>query len=269
MRTRRKIVVNVVMQVALLFGAVSVCAAFPSGYTLEQSGTGFASLSSNQFHSSPQSMHMGTVTTSDTSAIVFGGGQTLDTITQLSYWMYPVATGTASEDAPWVAIYLDDRPNRTLSDWFTDYGNSSSDVYYLQGEPYYAYSFPTLNTWQKVDAFGATPLKWESLEYYAHPHDAPTLADYISGAAMDFTTVNYSHQHFATRTYGGLYVVAIKIRMGSGSPWTNTEAYVDDVTIGNYYEPFGSLISIPALSEVGLAALGALLFLAGVYFLKR
>ena len=268
MRTRR-IMLNVFMPVALLFGAVSVCAAFPSGYTLEQSGTGFAALSSSQFRSAPQSMHMGTVTTTDTSAIVFGGGTTLGSITQLSYWMYPVATGTASEDAPWVAIYLDDRPNRTLSDWFTDYGNNSSDVYYLQGEPYYAYGFPTLNTWQEVNAFGATPLTWESLEGPSHPHDAPTLADYLSGAAENFTTTNYSNQQFASRTYGGLYVVAIKIRMGSGGPWTNTGAYVNDVTISSYYEPFGSLVSVPALSDVGLAALGALLLLAGAYFLKR
>jgi len=251
---------NVFMPVALLFGAVSVCAAFPSGYTLEQSGTGFAALSSSQFRSAPQSMHMGTVTTTDTSAIVFGGGTTLGSITQLSYWMYPVATGTASEDAPWVAIYLDDRPNRTLSDWFTDYGNSSSDVYYLQGEPYYAYGFPTLNTWKKVDAFGATPLTWVSLESSGSPHTAPTLAEYIAGA---------EGSSYGSREYGSLYIVAIKIRMGSGTPWTNTEAYVDDVTISSYYEPFGSLVSVPALSDVGLAALGALLLLAGAYFLKR
>ena len=54
-----------------------VFAAYPTGYTLEQTATGFAALSVLQSHSPTTSVRMGTVTTTDRAAIVFHGGVTL------------------------------------------------------------------------------------------------------------------------------------------------------------------------------------------------
>ena len=120
----------------------------------------------------------------------------------------------------------------------TDYLNSSPDVFYLQAEPYYATGNPTLNDWDFQDAFGATPLKWVGLESPDFPHDAPPLSAYINGDATDWPVAGHGNQAFASREYGTLYIVAIKIRMGYGGPWVNTLAYVDDVTINDYFEDF-------------------------------
>ncbi len=53
--------------------------------------------------------------------------------------------------------------------------------------------------------------------------------------------------------------------------FANDVAAIDNVRTGTgTFTPLpSSVVAIPALSEVGLAALGALLFLAGAYFLKR
>lgn len=261
-----------ILAVMVVLGSAGVClATSPVSYTLEQSGTGYADLSTVQSYSPVYSVHMGTVTTSDKSAIVFPGGMQLQDITSLSYWTYIINAGSATtpgELAPWMAIYLEDgTPNCTYDSWVTDYGAASPDVYYIQAEPYYATGFPPLDIWQQQDAFGATPLTWVGLESPDLPHEAPTLADYISGDAVTFTTTSHGVQNFASREYGSLYVCAIKIRMGYGSTWANTEAYVDQVNINGAVQSFTT--PVPAVSHLGLAALALALLLAGLVAVKH
>jgi len=214
---------------------IGVVAAYPTGYSLETAGTGFAELSSEQWYSFNRAVKMGTVIGSDRANILFNGGPQLNTIFALSYWGYTVQAGTFGQLAPWIAIYLHTESGKTLTDWFTDYDAGSPNVYFLQAEPYYTYYDhngvnPPLNTWMKWDAFdSAIPLEWESLESTGSPHGAPTLAQYVTGAI----------QYYSSREYGSLYIVAIRIRMGYGGPWVNTLAYVDDVTINDYFENFG------------------------------
>jgi hypothetical protein len=233
---RRYIWVFLIMTLALLIG--TVLAAYPTGYTLETTGTGTAAISQDFSHSTPNSVKMATVVGPvDKAAIVFNGGPTLGSIASLSYWTYTMQAGTFNQLTAWIAIYLHTQPGKTFTDWYNDYLASSPNVYYLQAEPYYTYSdhgggpdiLPTLNMWVKWDAFDPVmPFEWESLEEIGGPHSAPTLAQYIAGAVP-----NYS-----SREYGSLYVCAIKIRMGYGGPWVNTLAYVDDVTISDYFENF-------------------------------
>ena len=89
----KKMLIFIIALFSAYIGTLGVCAAFPPGYYFEQSGTGFAALSNEQSYSPNTSVKMGTVTTSDRSAIVFNGGPQLNTITQLSYWSYSVAAG--------------------------------------------------------------------------------------------------------------------------------------------------------------------------------
>lgn len=249
------------MKRRLMLLAVAAWALVSAGsvfaYTLEQSGTGFAAISSDQFLTPPNSVHIGTVDTDDRAAIVFAGGPQLNSIGSFSYWVYPVARGTEDQLAPWAAIYLNVNPGCTYDSWITDYNNNPNDpnLFYIQAEPYYTTGDPVLDTWQEENAFGPNALMWESLEETEGPHTAPTLSQYISGAVT-----NYS-----SREYGSLYVCSIKIRMGYGSTWVDTEAYVDRINVDGALENFDPAPGpVPALSRIGLAALAVLLLLAGL-----
>ncbi|MFC1882808.1 hypothetical protein ACFL2S_15125 [Thermodesulfobacteriota bacterium] len=213
---------------------------------------GFATLSNEQSQSANTSVKMGTVDTDDRAQIAFNGGPMLNTINQLSYWSYAVQRGTYDQLTAWISIYLHTDPGKTYADWVTDCDANPSKVFYIQAEPYFATSYPALNTWQLQDAFGTAPLKWSSYECaggggYDFPSAAPALADYISGDAMDWSVPGNDNAAFASREYGNLYIAAIKIRIGYGGPWVNTLAYVDDVTINDYFEDFEP----PAYSCVG------------------
>lgn len=241
-----RLVMGALLFAMVLLGSVVVVAAYPTGYYLEQTGTGFAYLSTEQYYSYNTAVKMGTIVGSDRGAIVFSGGPQLSEIYALSYWTYTHQAGTFGQLTAWVAIYLHTEPGKTFAEWVTDYLAGSPNVYYIQAEPYYAKSAnPQLDNWEKWDAFDATyPLKWVGLESPDYPHEAPTLADYISGDAVNFLTPYHGYQSFASREYGTLYIVAIKIRVGYGGPWVNTLVYVDDVIINDYYEDFTIKVSI-------------------------
>ena len=255
----RRLVVAALSVGLVFLGVVEVSAQYPPGYFLEQTGTGFAALSSEQRLSLLESVKMGTVLADDRAAIVFNGGPRLNSINQLSYWTYTTGGGTFGQLTAWVAIYLHVQPNKTYADWVTDYLAASPDVYYLQAEPYYTTGYPVLNTWQLQNAFGASALKWESLESSGSPHTAPTLATYVAGAVPTYSS----------REYGTLYIAAVKIRMGYGGPWLNTQAYVDDVTLNDYFEKFGVSENVPALSTSGVILLVMLTVLASMFVLRR
>ena len=236
---RRIMTVTVVSLFLLNIAVIGAYAQYPSGYALEQSFTGFAMLSNDQSLSPITSVKMGTADdpSQDRAAIVFNGGPVLSSINQLSYYSYSVAAGQFGQLTAWIAIYLHTQPGKTYTEWVSDYLSGSPDVFYIQAEPYYTTGNPVTNAWQRQDAFGINALKWESLESTGSPHTAPTLSDYINGTAG----VDY-----ASREYGSLYISAIKIRMGYGGPWTNTLAYVDDVTINDYFENFEPPPPVPA-----------------------
>ena len=261
------------LRIVVLIGAVGVCGA-AYGYTLEETGTGFAEVvRDGTYLSSPAAVRMGTVDTDDRSAIVFDGGYQLNSLGSLSYWTYPIQLGTFGQLAPWISIYLHPEPGKTMDDWTADYLDADpDDAYYLQAEPYYKNSTnPTPNVWEEQDAFGGTPLKWLSLTSPDYPHEAPPLASYIDGGAMAYATTSHGVQAFATREYGTLYVVAIKIRMGYGGPWADTLAYVDDANIDGVVAAFDETLptDIPAASGWGLAALALTLLVAGVFLVRR
>lgn len=248
---KRKLIIAMIITLFLASVTTGVFATpgYPTGYYLEDSGTGFAEPSSEQYLSYLCSVKMGTIVGNDRGAIVFSGGPTLSEIDALSYWTYTVKAGTYKQLTAWVAIYLHKDPGKTIDDWFADYYGGSPDVYYIQAEPYYPYSdyhgvpdiSATLDMWVKWDAFDPTiPLTWIGLETTGSPHGAPTLADYIAGAIP-----NYS-----SREYGSLYISAIKIRVGYGGPWVDTLCYVDDVTIADYFEDFGLLILEDLKNEI-------------------
>jgi len=225
---RKILMTSITLFLTCILG-MGVTWAYPPGYSFEQTGTGFADLSTAQALSPNTSAKLATVTTDDRAAIVFNGGPQLSTINQLSYSTYTVRAGTYGQLTAWVSIYLHAQPGKSYDDWVTDYLGGSSDVFYIQAEPIYTTGNPVLNTWETQDAFGGTPLKWVGLESPDAPYSAPTLSDYISGAASPT---------YASQAYGSLYVVAIKIRMGYGGPWVDTLAYVDNVTINDYFETF-------------------------------
>jgi len=233
-------IIIVTLFLASITTTIGVVAAYPTGYTLTQTGTGFAELSSEQWYSFNRAVKMGTVVGTDIGNINFNGDGTLNTITALSYWTYTVQAGTFGQLTAWIAIYLHTIPGKTLTDWYTDYYANSPNVFFIQAEPYYTTGNPVLNVWQKQDAFGSTPLKWESLESTGSPHTAPTLAQYMAGAIPTYSS----------REYGTLYISAIRIRMGYGGPWVNTLAYVDDVTINDYFENFGYTDAIAGLEDL-------------------
>jgi hypothetical protein len=241
---------------ATLFLTLTVTAgvsfAYMAGYTLEETPTGFATLSNEQSHSPNTSVKMGTVDTDDIAQIAFSGSgsDTLSTITQLSYWSYAVQRGTFDQLTVWISLYLHTEPNKTYLDWVEDIVAGNGKTFYIQAEPYYATSYPLLNTWQLQDAFDATtPLKWVSNESPDFPSDAPPLAAYISGAAMSWPVPGHGNQIFASREYGTLYIAAIKLRVGYGGPWVNTLAYADDVTINDYFEDFEPALACMSITE--------------------
>lgn len=230
-------------------------AAYPKGYTLKATGTGTCALSFAQFHSAPRSVQMATVVGADTARIGFSGDGTLGTITALSYWVYAVQAGTFSQNTAYIQIYLSSDPSiATYNDWIAAYIANPNDprLEYLQAEPYYTWAdkmggggniIPILNMWTKWDAFGATPLEWESLEeIISLPHNAPTLAQYIAGTGGP---------NYQTFPYGGLTISSIKITMGNGGPWVSTLAYVDDVTINDYFENFGTQVMVTSSPDTG------------------
>jgi hypothetical protein len=231
---KKKIISLVILSFLLTSVAVY---AFPNSYTLWTAGTGTSELSFEQAHSSPRSVKMATIDMMDRGRIIFEDGiSTLIDIDELSYWTYTVQAGTFDQLTAWMGIYLHEEPGKTLDDWYNDY---PSKTYYIQAEPVYTTGNPTLSTWEKQDAYDATyPLRWVGIESPDYPYEAPPLEDYIDGDAVSYTTPYHGVQSFASREYGSLYVCAIIINMGYGGPWANTLAYVDDVTIGDYYEGF-------------------------------
>ena len=260
---------NLIPSICLTFlGVAQVWAQYPTGYTLEQSGTGFAALSTEQYLSRFTSVKMGTVVGTDKAAIVFKGGPQLNSLNSFSYWTYTVGPGLEGQLTAWAAIYLHTQANKTYDDWMADYIGGSPNVFYIQAEPYYATGNPVLNTWQLQDAYGAGALTWVGLESPDYPHSAPPLSAYISGAAMSWPVPGHGNQAFATREYGSLYISSIKIRMGYGGPWVNTLAYVDDVTLAGYLEGFDPA-QVPGLSMPGVIVLLTLTALLSVYVLTR
>jgi len=214
-------------------------------YTLSTQGGGSARYAANLVHSPPYSIELQTAGSSDKADIVFSNGPQLNDINALSYWTYTRSTSYGDLYGgllrPYLAIYLDVSPDTTLGEWNNEMRSGTGGAYYLQAEPAYSdITGLTLGTWEKWDAFAdQKPLRWVSNESPDLPYYAPTLTDYQNGAATNFPTQYFGDQAFASREYGTLYVVAIKVRAGYGAPWANFDGFVDDVAIGNYTESFG------------------------------
>jgi len=201
---------------------------------LQQSGTGVAGWSTEQVHKGAYSVKLTTATTDDYArAYISGEGKTLAEIGSVSFWTY-VTQADNSYVRPWVGIYLDtDATHTTLEQWFTDYYAGNGKAFYIQAEPCYTDGYlGDFNVWQYWDSEGSHPLRWEGLESPDLPYEAPTLQDYISGAAVSYTTPYHGVQSFASREYGTLAVVGIKFMAGYGGTWANFAGYVDDVMIG-------------------------------------
>lgn len=181
---------------------------------LTSTGDGRSNWSDEQAHSGDYSVKMTTPGTADQGRATLPFGSTLGDINSFTYWDYTVNAGTFGQLAIWASIYLDDN------------GDGAWD-YYLQAEPYYTYGPPTLNTWLDYDAYN---MKWESAEGPDCPSSAPTLGDYISGAATTMYCPN-SAGPFASREYGSLDIIKIDMRAGYGGPWAGFIGYTDDVVI--------------------------------------
>ena len=201
-------------------------------------GTGTAAYSYEQSYSGFRSVKLTTTTTDDWARIVFPGdpGITLSSVTKLSYWSLVTSAPGNDRLRPWVGIYLDDD------------GDGAWD-YYIQAEPVYTISpepgaLPNHGTWEYWDAYDSTrPLRWVAYEVDPDlPYEAPTLQDYISGAAVNFLTANHGYQSFASREYGSLTVIKIAFMAGYGSTWANFIGYVDDVTINDFTQSFDCVI---------------------------
>ena len=218
----------------------------PTRYTLYTMDFGTASYSSDEYRSAPTSINLKTIVANDRAEIVFENGPQLKDIDELSYWAYTETTSFGGDYyggilRPYLAIYLHEESGKDLYDWTMDAFSGSDKIYYIQAEPVYTDILGlTIQTWEEYDAFDSTkPLLWVGIESPDLPSWAPTLEDYIDGTATDFPTPFWGNKAFASREYGNLYVVAIKVRAGYGGPWPNFEAYVDDVTINDYDEDFG------------------------------
>jgi hypothetical protein len=217
----------------------------PTRYTLYEVGDGSATYSSDEYVSEPYSIELETVFSTDKAEIVWENGPQLKDIDELSYWAYTEKTTFGSFYGgilrPFLAIYLHETSGKDLDDWYDDVGSGSDKIYYIQAEPVYTDILGlSLQTWEEWDAFDSTkPLRWVGIESPDLPYYAPTLEDYVDGTATSYPTPFWGNQAFASQAYGDLYVVAIKIRAGYGGSWTNFQAYVDDVTIGDYDEDFG------------------------------
>jgi len=73
------------MLTLFLLSTAAIVVAYPTGYTLGQTGTGFAELSTEQYYSPNRAVKMGTITTTDRGEIAFNGGPKLSEISTLSY----------------------------------------------------------------------------------------------------------------------------------------------------------------------------------------
>ena len=259
--------------VLLLTLNVTGIMALGATWELQQGGTGVAEGSTEQAHDSFRSIKLTTVTTSDWARVVFlGQGEKLSDITALSYWSYVASAPVDSRVRPWIGIYLDS--DGDLSTW----------EYYLQAEPMYAYpagAFPgSLNTWEYWNTFDSEhPLRWLAYEAGTGfsspdlPYEAPTLQDYITGAAVNYLTEAHGYQQFATREYGSLTIQKIVFMAGYGSTWAGFIGYVDDITINTitttFEKPVGGVIVpvdtlsliVPYLLIVAVIASGALLII--------
>ncbi len=219
----------------------------PTRYTLYTKDNGVATYSTDEYVSSPYSIELKTIGTTDRAEIIFENGPQLKDIDELSYWSYTEKTSFGDFYGgilrPYLSIYLHEKSGKDLDDWYSDVGSGSSEVYYIQAEPVYTDILGlSYQTWEEWDAFDDTdPLLWVGMESPDLPYYAPTLDDYIDGTAKDFPTPYWGNKAFASREYGNLYVVAIKVRAGYGGSWSNFHAYVDDVTIGDYDEDFGPI----------------------------
>jgi hypothetical protein len=185
-----------------------------SGVKFTTSGTGTAGWSTEQSHSGSYSAKLTTITSTDQGRATLPFSGVLSDITSFSYWDYTVNGGTYGQLAIWPSIYLD----------ANDDGNWD---YYIQAEPIYTYGNPILNTWQQYDAYN---MKWESAEGPDCPYSAPTLGQYISGAAASMTCPS-GVVPFASRGYGSLKIIKIDMRAGYGGPWPNFVGYTDNVEI--------------------------------------
>ncbi len=182
------------------------------------SETGTAGWSTEQgYGSSSSSAKLTTTTTTDQGRATLPFSGTLGDIDSFSYWDYTVDGGLYDQLAIWPSFYLD----------ANDDGNWD---YYIQCEPYYTYhpgSTIPLNTWEQYDVMN---MKCESAEGPDCPHSAPTLADYISGAAVSMTCPTPGNT-FASREYGSLKIIKIDMRAGYGGPWPGFVGYTDNLEI--------------------------------------
>lgn len=234
---------NMLPLAAAFTGSTYWSSAGPTAFTLVTTGDGYAEYSSNEFVSDPFSIELNTDLVDDHAEIIFENGPQLKDISELSYWAYTEKTSFGGDFyggilRPYLAIYLHESPDKSLEDWYVDIGTNSA--YYIQAEPVYTDILAlTIQTWENWDAYDdVKPLRWVGNESPDLPYVAPSLIDYISGTAMNYPTYA-GDQAFASREYGNLYIVAIKVRAGYGGPWTDFNSYVDDVVINDYTEDFG------------------------------
>ncbi|MCX6747175.1 MAG: MopE-related protein [Candidatus Pacearchaeota archaeon] len=181
------------------------------------SGTGTAGWSSEQKYTGFYSVKMTTTTITDQGRATLPFSGHLNDISSFSYWSYVVDGGLYDQLAIWPSFYLDANDDGTYD-------------YYIQCEPYYTYhpggTIP-LNTWEQYNVMN---MKCESMEGPDCPHSAPTLADYISGAATSMTCPTPGVP-FASREYGSLKIIKIDMRAGYGGPWAGFQGYIDSLDI--------------------------------------
>ncbi len=193
------------------------------GITFTTAGDGTAGWSKDVSYSGVNSIKMTTPsTTSDQGRAILDYHDILGNIASFSYESYTVNAGLADQLSIWVSFYLDE----------DDDGNWD---YYLQGEPYYTYGYPTLNTWEHFDVMNMKFSNYERPTGYSNdcPHSAPTLQDYIDGTAMTAPCPCGSgcSTPWASREYGSLKVLHIDMRAGYGGPWPGFIGYIDDIEI--------------------------------------
>jgi cysteine-rich repeat protein len=197
-----------------------------SGIKFTTSGTGTAGWSTEQTHSGMYSIKMTTPNPSGNdqgrATLPFSGN--LVSITSFNYWSYVVNAGTEGQLSIWASFYLDGN-----GDGVWNYSD-----YYLQCEPYYTYGYPTLNAWQNYDVMSMKCVAYDPdiNPDMDCPHDSPTLAQYISGAAATMQCPGHpGWGNFASREYGSLPIIKIDMRAGYGGPWPGFVGYMDDLKI--------------------------------------
>lgn len=147
----------------------------------------------------------------------------LDEVTELSYWVQ----SSADNFAPYIRIALDD-------------GTDPSTVaVILRCEPVVSTGWGNLpaNTWTQFDVLQMRCEAWELdgmgnvTNHVDCPFDAPTLAAYMSGAAMAQGNFCADPSPWATYAYGSLRVIAVSIRAGDGGPWAGVIGFADSIKI--------------------------------------